>query len=218
MSEEFEEGAFDENAGENAGENSDQGAGEGSAENADETQWDSDEDEVWHEDLEALMDEEDLPAVPELLHSFEHDGLFRHCIDCKMPLAEQVQPHTVQKVYRKGEVIMEFAICEGCHGRLMEGFSEKTKQNLNAYFEEHADPFADFNTCTVCARPRSTFDEFNVTGMCFKDRLIQSCCLCLDCMTGLQDLVSQQTRDARNDFIDRNFPGVPAGVDRPVLV
>ena len=70
----------------------------------------------------------------------------------------------------------------------------------------------------LCERKRRDFDEYNLIGNCENNMLLHSGCLCLDCMLSLQEFISKQTRDARDRFIDANFPGVPAGVDSPVLV
>ena len=54
--------------------------------------------------------ETEPPEIPEELHSFYEEGLFRKCTICDKDL-EHLGLYEVQKVYRNKEVIFETAIC-----------------------------------------------------------------------------------------------------------
>jgi len=167
-----------------------------------------------------VADDEDLlgqfPEIPEILHSLEFDSPFKRCTQCQAELGSE-ETFQLQKVMKRGEPIMEFALCEECHDELIDSFSEETKNRLEDYYEKNA--ISDFNieTCIFCGIPRRELEEYNVSGHCIADRLLVGSCICFDCLMKIQPLLSKQTRDSRDRFRERNFPGVPADA-RPMLV
>ena len=42
--------------------------------------------------------------------------------------------------------------------------------------------------------------------------------LCASCLSGIDDVLSQKTRDVHGEFIDNNFPGVSDTMDIPVSI
>lgn len=168
------------------------------------------------------QDEDDflleLEEIPPELHSLEFDGPFTLCTQCKCELEKDSRPYQLQKVMKRGEPIIEFALCEQCHEELIRSFSETTKERLEAYFMEHArDDFA-IDACIFCGIPKRELEEYNLAGHCIFDRMIMGSCVCLDCLLKIQPLISKQTRDSRDRFMERNFPGVPSDARRPVMI
>jgi len=170
------------------------------------------------------MDEDDLsdlPPVPEELHSLEFDGPFTRCTQCKRSIGgeEDAEPYQLQKVMKFGEPIIEFALCNCCHGELCESFSKLTTERLEAYFEAHAKPDLahGIDACLFCVMPRRELEEYNLAGHCLFNRLIFGSCICVTCLMKIQPLFSKQTRDVRDRFRERNFPGVPAD-SKPLFV
>lgn len=177
--------------------------------------------EFAEDDLEAWdesWDEDQSEPIPELLHSLYLDGPFKQCVECDMPLDEIDSPYSIQKAYRNGEPVVEFALCDACQEALHESFSTETRQKLTEVFEEKATLGLGLEACALCQIDRNATREFNVSAQCFGDRMFFSLCICIECLLTLNEHVSKKTRDSRNDFMNRNFPGVPADSDVPVMI
>jgi hypothetical protein len=74
--------------------------------------------------------------------------------------------------------------------------------------------------CHRCGRTGSEFeDEHTVVGMLTGSKLVTGIStICAKCTDGMEDVLSKHTRESHDDFVRRNFPGVPAGIDIPVGV
>lgn len=168
-----------------------------------------------------MPDDDDLlrqfPEIPPLLHSVEFDSPFIQCTQCQEELGDE-STFQLQKVMKKGEPIMEFALCDTCHDQLVESFSTETKQRLEAYYEEHAIDDFHLDVCIFCALPRRELEEYNISAHCISNRLLVGSCICNDCLLNIQPMLSKQTRDSRDRFRERNFPGVPSDSKQPLLV
>ena len=55
-----------------------------------------------------------MPKLSPWLLSDETGEPFRHCVHCRMPLDEIDAPWLVNKEYRHGECVLEYAICQPC--------------------------------------------------------------------------------------------------------
>lgn len=72
--------------------------------------------------------------------------------------------------------------------------------------------------CRRCGRGDDRFEgEHTVMGLLVGRQLITNInTICGACTEGMEEILSQKTRDLHDDFIERNFPGVPANLDIPV--
>lgn len=187
-------------------------------------------------------------GIPPLLHSTQTGTPFQHCIECETELLGSWTPYAIEKIFRQGEVIFEYAICAACIGSIAREYSAESIENIREYlagtsFDEGAeidrllrafgqvtedglaataDPVEHSppDACQRCGNRDSEFvEERTIAVLMVGDRVATDVsALCGACTEGIDAVLSQKTRDVQGDFIVRNFPGVPAGLDLPVSV
>ncbi|HYC78493.1 MAG TPA: hypothetical protein VEI02_12775 [Planctomycetota bacterium] len=163
-----------------------------------------------------------LPSgpVPPELHSAYHGGPFPACSDCGGELDAREEPYLVERVFRDGEAVFEYALCFTCAARLFEEYSEESKRNLDAYFAERLAPAAVAGACDRCGRHGAELEEERtqagaVLGGYLLGRLITICGPCAD---GAEAVLSKKTKEAFERFVRRVCPTLPADVDVPAGV
>ncbi len=176
--------------------------------------------------------------VPPLFWSAYHEAPFRHCIDCGGPLLE-ADCHFIQRAFVGNQPVFELAICRRCHEHLLEQFSRQTCQAMDEHLMnccadrpvDESDRISDeqlltacVDCCLICGRNRSECHRFCVGGACAAgDLLLQAgtfirspVMICDRCLSDMSDLISTQTRDAWDRFVEQHFDGPPAvGQDVP---
>ena len=150
--------------------------------------------------------------IPREFYSEYEERPFRSCTRCGETLADFVEGYQVAKIYRRGEVVFEYALCGPCHTGLVEEFSEESRQTLEAYYAENMTPGLGAETCGICEKTREELGEpeFALGGACHGSSLIEAFMICAGCMEKTNALVSKKTQGIWGDFINDNFPGVPA--------
>ncbi|MEO0445767.1 MAG: hypothetical protein AAF191_06780 [Verrucomicrobiota bacterium] len=96
---------------------------------------------------------------------------------------------------------------------MAEESSEESLQRLAEFQNERLRPdVTGTGECALCVAQRDSLQrpEFALVASCFGDGLLESHLICIDCMEEMSGLVSEQTRNEWNRFVDENFPGVPA--------
>lgn len=71
--------------------------------------------------------------------------------------------------------------------------------------------------CVVCGAKRADCHRYSLTGLCRDDEIVAQMTpmgrtplmVCENCESGMADLVSQQTRDSWDRFIEKHFDGPP---------
>lgn len=159
--------------------------------------------------------EDDTPEgepIPALLHSFYQDRAFVSCTRCGETLAEFIEGYRISKNFKRGEVIIEYALCMPCLIRMLDEASEESKRNLAKFQEERQREVSGFDECALCEKTREEArnDEFGVVGMCRGDRMLESALICIDCMEDMHEVLSEETRKTWDRFREENFPGVPS--------
>lgn len=155
----------------------------------------------------------DLRPIPRELFSEYEERPFHCCTRCGESLADYPGGYRVSKLFQRGEVVFEYALCYDCMDRLMQESSEESIRRLSAFQTENLRPGVQGTSeCGLCPTPRSALKnrEFALVAICLGPRLMESHLVCQDCMDRMSDLISEQTRDEWNRFVDENFPGVPA--------
>ena len=155
--------------------------------------------------------------IPEEFHSVETGAPFAHCIDCGEDLT-RVFSYAVQKVIRRGETVFEFALCEACRERLMQGFSEDTRQRLQEHFETHLAADHGPRRCALTGIPRDECDEFELGGQFSGTHLLFAIMISETAREKLQELISDQTRGHWDEFVGRHFPGVSDDQPAPMIL
>lgn len=182
-----------------------------------------------------------VPMPPPLWSDYL-EGPFEECVDCGGRLADSAV-YIVQKRFVAGEAVFEMAICESCRAKLVSEYSQETLRNIEQFLTDKdglgerlrslppdllrdRQRFLEYclNHCVVCETPRDQLQRYTLAAGGRQDSLIlqlipfgQSPMLVCDkCETGMQDLISQQTRDRWNRFVEENFDGPPGvEVDSP---
>ncbi len=157
--------------------------------------------------------EEKGESIPSILHSFYEDRPFRVCTRCGESLADFEEGYRVSKNFKKGEVILEYALCLPCLQRMLEESSEESKGRLARFQQERLrENVSGFEDCAFCETTRADArgEEYGIAGVCCGDRLLDSALICIDCIEEMHELLSEETRDVWKRFREENFPGVPA--------
>lgn len=158
------------------------------------------------------MSEETPSSIPRDLHSEYEERPFRHCTRCGETLADDQGGFQISKAYKRGECVMEYALCDHCRVSMMEEFSQESKKRLAQYQSENVDLHRGLYHCSVCGTDRLTdagADDYVITGLCEGTSLRHSIMVCGKCGDSIQELISVQTRDTWRRFVDENFPGPP---------
>ena len=161
--------------------------------------------------------------IPEEFHSFETGKPFTECIECNGDLTDEDSDYVIEKGFHENEVIFEYAMCEDC----AKGFRcELSKESLKHVKRMLRRPKMKETTdgCRMCALPRHELLSYTIIGSCVGPTMMYwsfPMLICGDCMEKILEGLSKQSRDAFDDFEERNFPGPPASeldIPRPKRV
>lgn len=160
---------------------------------------------------EPIPDPEHGGPIPEVLHSFYEDRPFVSCTRCGESLADFEEGYRISKNFKKGEVIIEYALCFPCLERMMDEASEESKRRLAEFQEERFRDISGFRECSLCERTlvEARNNEYGLVGVCRGHELHDSAMICLDCMEDMSEIISVETRSNWDRFREENFPGVP---------
>ncbi len=193
------------------------------------------------------IDPQQVP-IPQPFQSIYLEGLFTHCVDCECDLLDSNIPYTVVKHVVGQEPVFEMALCLECAANLRSQYSVETQQRLNEFLEQAQrrepspvpdDQDDDFTwedgiaACFSCGKPRQDCRRYELAGVCLnEDLLVQAptdlgfttpFLLCDDCNEQISKLISRQTRDAWDRFMEDHFdspPGIELDSPRfdPILI
>ena len=166
-------------------------------------------------------------------HSHETGEPFVNCISCGLNLDDPELPFLVAKSFRGDECIFEYAICEQCRANMAEEFSQESRQRLAGFFHQRVDldhrarlavlgpgPAPWIAHCAACRKSRDEMDSFSIGGLLLGSEILfdpYPLCLCGQCEEEIQEILSKETRDIWDDFVDTHFDGPPAHVlDLPI--
>ena len=150
--------------------------------------------------------------IPSILHSFYEDREFKSCTRCGESLEHFEDGFRISKNFRKGEVLIEYALCMPCLDAMLDEASEESKQRLAEFQAERYRDVSGFDECALCdnTREEARDDEYGLVGVCHGDRMVDSAMICIDCMEAMAETMSEETRRTWDKFRDENFPGVPS--------
>lgn len=172
-----------------------------------------------------------LHTLPKSFHSEETDRPFVVCSDCHEPLAACEDGYVIQKVVRRGETIMELALCVACHDQLQASYSQESRDRIWNYYLDHGDiggrlkkffplPVGDpdlwTNTCLTCGSARTSLDEYVIAGHVLDGLLVYGetpLMVCTTCLERIVELLSEQSRDTYDKWFDRVVPQAPEVID-----
>ncbi len=159
-----------------------------------------------------LFQEENREPIPEVLHSFYEDRPFKSCTRCGESLADFEEGYRLSKNFKKGEVIIEYALCFPCLEGMMDEASDESKEALAKFHSERIRNVSGFDECSLCDRTMSEArgDEYGLMAMCHGTDMFDSAMVCIECMEDMAEIISDETRQSWDRFKEENFPGVPA--------
>lgn len=157
------------------------------------------------------------PEIPRDLHSDYTGAPFDACIECGRALLASATVYAIQKDYQDGECVLEFAICLSCMESMNGDWSEESRNNVESFLAENSLRMAAGFACDLCGTLATDCgDDFALAAIAFENHLLdQPHRICGSCKDRLAELLSEETRRGMDDFTERNFPGVPAGIDLP---
>lgn len=189
--------------------------------------------------------------IPPLLFDSETNGPISFCKICGKDLIESDSDYLIQKSFRRfpehrlDEVVFEFAICSECNRRMHNELSEESKKMMEKYMEEeiHAsdqitrivmlsneEEELDFHDltgrCAVTGKSLDELNEYTIIAQGKGPRLVLGMLpltVSFEAQEGLNELLSQKTRDFLDGFTKEHFSGPPGieeliGPRRPMFV
>jgi len=171
-------------------------------------------------------------AVPEAFHSFTEEGPFSKCTLCEGQLLEDGTPYLIHKAFHRSEVIFEYAMCLPCRAKMQEELSAESLERINAYMdrydiedrgeallEEHGTEVAPWiSHCLISGKPIEGEDEYHYYAFCDGPDLVFNglpMALAGGVDEELNELLSKQTRDRLDGFVDEQF-GLPPELRKPI--
>jgi len=153
--------------------------------------------------------------IPEELHSEYEERPFQSCTRCGESLEDFEEGYQISKIYRAEECIMEYAICYHCHTSMLEEFSQSSRDAMQRYQAENVRGGLGMHVCAVCDNKREAgvMKEYGLAAICFGMDMIEAVCICGGCSEKMQEVISEETRDRWNKFIEENFPCAPNEVN-----
>ncbi len=160
--------------------------------------------------------------IPDLFFSCETGEPFIHCTGCGKNLIEDRATYLVEKVYQRGEVIVEFAMCHECLKPVREEISEESKSALQKFFKENRKVWQDLTRCNLCLQPLEELVSFKILADCSGNQLFSlghPTTICGTCHGKVSECISELTRknmDQHRDLFvpdppmaEKSLPGVP---------
>ena len=150
--------------------------------------------------------------IPGELHSEYEERPFLTCTRCGETLKDFAEGYQIAKVFKADEVIFEYALCGPCHSGLVEDFSDESRRVLEDFYAENMTPGLGAEVCGICEHTREELvePEFALGAAYQSDSLLEAFMICSACLERTNGLISKKTQGIWGDFIDDNFPGVPA--------
>ena len=168
------------------------------------------------DDTDEIEFRPDSPDEDLLLDSFGKP--FERCVDCGEDLG--LRAHAIERHFRDGECVFEFAICSDCAETGSGELSEDSREALLEFVASRRSQARGPRSCCLCAeaRPAEAMGDHSIVAYRIAGLGAAPMMICDSCTEEMQELLSEQTRGWMDDFRSRNFPGVPEGLDQPLLL
>ncbi|MHC4778413.1 MAG: hypothetical protein ACYTFG_07560 [Planctomycetota bacterium] len=165
---------------------------------------------------EETFDDEPM-EIPPLLHSIYEEGPFAKCSICEGLLLEGEVVYEIQKVWRGKETVFEYAVCQSCGLDLVKSYSKESMEKIREFFENRFQAHGNGDSCHFCGREAVPgVHDLSVLGMCLgKFLLAPPVVICEPCNESINERLSKKTKDTYGEFIETNFPGIPAEWEVP---
>ncbi len=160
-----------------------------------------------------------IREVPPEFWSAYSSGPFEHCIECGRSLLEDGAPlYSIEKVMKAGETILEFAMCMGCAKSTSKEISEESRERIDEFLSGASIVSTGLVRCSFCGEfqdeAEGEFERFTLAR--YTSMIGPGHVVCHRCQEAMEKLLSVETRRSMDDFVEKNFPGVPEGLILPV--
>lgn len=169
------------------------------------------------------------------LASEETGVAFSHCLCCRFPLVEIAEPWLVNKEFRRGECVMEYAICQPCRDHVTEQLSEESKEAVRGFLEREIDwesRMQEFmlshvltdrlEACVACGARRDELDGYGISALFDSGGLLVTgplpLLICQPCIGRMTASLSEESRDVWRKFLADHFAGPPRDSGFPGLL
>jgi hypothetical protein len=170
--------------------------------------------------------------VPKTFHSFATGKPFDRCVVCEKHLLENGTQYVIEKAIKKypgfgaQDVIYEYAMCIGCTTRMREALSGESLVVIDQYFDARVNLVERRNRmlrtaglnvdawlshCLLTGTPQEDLSEYQLYAHCDGPDMLFSYLpymISAQALSDLSDLISAETKDILDDFIDEHF-GLP---------
>ncbi len=170
--------------------------------------------------------------LPVVFHSFTEEGPFTKCTICNELLLEDGNPYLIHKAFHRGEVIFEYAMCLLCRSKMQEELSAESLERINSYMDQYhiekrgeslmkdhgTDVGPWISHCLISGKPIEGEDEYHYYAFCDGSDLVFNglpMALAGGVDEELNELLSKQTRDRLDGFVDEQF-GLPPELRKPI--
>jgi hypothetical protein len=180
----------------------------------------------------------DSVPIPAAFHSLELDGPFEKCLLCDCELRSSGQPYMIERVFKRAEPIIEYAMCQSCITTSNEELSTESRQSIREWFQASFNPLTRlremdryrddsdvqslFSECAITGTAAGNCQERQIMAMCQGDRLIvgfgSPMMLSGAAIEQIVELLSEQTRGWMQDFVSDNFGMPPEFCDSPDML
>lgn len=171
--------------------------------------------------------------IPRLFQSVYCEDLFAECSGCQCDLLTDHVPYAVAKHIVVAEPVFEMALCLTCVAAMQ---SLETRERISEFVRNlqlQKPPIETTNftwedglrACLLCDKPREKCRRYQILGVCIQRELIvvppptpSPYLMCEDCNEQLTALLSQETKDNWDRFMEQQHDDPPGiRVDGPRL-
>lgn len=163
-------------------------------------------------------------AIPRRFYRAFEDKLFDACSYCRRPLLIEGLRYLIMKYYAGSDLLQEIAICHQCSLDLKRGYSNESRQALQAIYdnkyvqrrlsilfdaEENDDRVALMTShCSICLIGKEAIQEHFEYTYCENNNIVfytHPSIVCDKCTLQIYNSLSEQTRDYKRRFFENHF-------------
>lgn len=153
-----------------------------------------------------------------LFFPFDSRDPFRECLICQCDLM-QCEHYLIEKGLKGNDVLFEIAICLSCAEKMQKELSKESLERIQAKMQEidygqriqrlqgrkMEDLDAFIGHCAYSGEPIAPGEEHHIYALCSGDKMhygLYPMALSGQIIEEIQDLLSEKTRDALDDFMN----------------
>jgi len=163
-----------------------------------------------------------LIDIPDIFKTSINRDYFKTCLICEKDLIEMQEEYLIEKIYSKGKVEIEYAICIDCLQKERENLSEESLRKVNEFFESYEKKINDRNeflngntdfkkyisNCLISGLEINEEADYHIFAHCLGDKMLLGYfpyALHFEVIDYLQLLLSQKTKDELDNFRKKYF-------------